>query len=104
MTQSPIGSPMLKARAPLVFDLPDIAWFDVQLMQKDIALALNTARELRVPLPSAAAADELLTVARASGYERRDIAALFEVLARMAGGESAKNTVVERALVGSDQD
>ena len=44
MTQSPIGSPMLKARADLVLDLPDEAWFDVGLMQKDIVLALDTAR------------------------------------------------------------
>ena len=85
MTQSPIGSPMLKARAALVLDLPDEAWFDIGLMQKDIVLALDTARQLRVPLPSAAAADELLTVARALGYEQRDIAALFEVLAQLAG-------------------
>ena len=104
MTQSPIGSPMLKARAALVLDLPEEAWFDVRLMQKDIVLALDTARQLCVPLLSTAAADESLTLARALGYERRDIAALFEVLARMAGGESAKNTVVERAVVGSDQD
>jgi 3-hydroxyisobutyrate dehydrogenase-like beta-hydroxyacid dehydrogenase len=87
MTQSAIGSPMLKARAALVLDLPDDAWFDVQLMQKDLVLALDTARQLRVPLPSAAAADELLTVARAFGYENRDIASLFEVLERMAGVE-----------------
>ena len=87
MTQSAIGSPMLKARAALVLDLPDDAWFDVQLMQKDLVLALDTARQLRVPLPSAAAADELLTVARAFGYEHRDIASLFEVLERMAGVE-----------------
>jgi 3-hydroxyisobutyrate dehydrogenase-like beta-hydroxyacid dehydrogenase len=83
MTQSPIGSPMLKARADLVLDPPDEAWFDVSLMQKDVALALDTGRDLRVPLPSAAAADTVLTVARASGYERRDIAALFEVLANL---------------------
>jgi len=83
MTNSPIGSPMLKARADLVLDLPDEAWFDVSLMQKDVALALDTGRELRVPLPSAEAADTVLTVARASGYERRDIAALFEVLAQL---------------------
>ncbi len=83
MTQSPIGSPMLKARAELVLDLPDEAWFDVSLMQKDIVLALEAARQLRVPLPSAAAADELLTLARAAGYEHRDIAALFEVLAKL---------------------
>jgi 3-hydroxyisobutyrate dehydrogenase-like beta-hydroxyacid dehydrogenase len=85
MTRSPIGSPMLKARAALVLDLPDEAWFDVGLMQKDIVLALDEARRLRVPLPSAAAADELLTVARALGYEHRDLAALFEVLGRIAG-------------------
>jgi 3-hydroxyisobutyrate dehydrogenase-like beta-hydroxyacid dehydrogenase len=71
MNQSAIGSPMLKARAPLVLDLPEDAWFDIGLMQKDVALALDTARQLHVPLPSAAAADELLSVARALGYERR---------------------------------
>jgi 3-hydroxyisobutyrate dehydrogenase-like beta-hydroxyacid dehydrogenase len=80
MTQSPIGSPMLKARAGLVLDLPDEAWFDMSLMQKDIVLALDTARELHVPLPSAGTADELLTLSRALGYEHRDIAALYEVL------------------------
>jgi 3-hydroxyisobutyrate dehydrogenase-like beta-hydroxyacid dehydrogenase len=88
MTESAIGSPMLKARAPLVLDLPDEAWFDIGLMQKDVVLALDTARQLHVPLPSAAVADELLTVARALGYERRDLAALFEVLDQLAGEPS----------------
>jgi 3-hydroxyisobutyrate dehydrogenase-like beta-hydroxyacid dehydrogenase len=83
MTESPNGSPMLKARAELVLDLPDDAWFDVGLMQKDIVLALDAARELSVPLPSAATADEVLTFARAAGYEHRDLASLFEVLAKL---------------------
>jgi len=87
MTQSAVGSPMLKARAGLVLDLPEDAWFDIGLMQKDVALALDTGRELRVPLPSAAAADTVLTVARGLGYERRDIAAIFEVLGHMSGGK-----------------
>jgi 3-hydroxyisobutyrate dehydrogenase-like beta-hydroxyacid dehydrogenase len=91
MTRSPIGSPMLKARAALLLDLPDEAWFDVGLMQKDVVLALDAARQLRVPLPSAAAADELLTVARALGYERRDLAALFEVLGRIAGDPTPRD-------------
>jgi len=85
MAESPIGSPMLKARADLVLDLPDEAWFDVDLLQKDVVLALDTARQLGVPLLSAAAADEVLTLARAAGYEHRDIAALFEVLAQLTG-------------------
>ena len=83
MTQSAIGSPMLKARADLILDLPDDAWFDVGLMQKDVVLALDTGRDLRVPLPSAAAADTVLTIARASGYERSDIAVLYDVLAQL---------------------
>jgi 3-hydroxyisobutyrate dehydrogenase-like beta-hydroxyacid dehydrogenase len=83
MTQSPIGSPMLKARAPLVLDLPDEAWFDVGLMQKDIVLALDAGRQLGVPLPAAAVADEMLTLARAAGYEHRDIAGLFELLVEL---------------------
>jgi 3-hydroxyisobutyrate dehydrogenase-like beta-hydroxyacid dehydrogenase len=84
MTQSPIGSPMLKARAPLLLDLPDEAWFNIGLMQKDIALALDAARQLPIPLPSAATADQMLTVARAMGYEKRDLAALFEVLGHVS--------------------
>jgi 3-hydroxyisobutyrate dehydrogenase-like beta-hydroxyacid dehydrogenase len=82
MTESPIGSPMLKARAPLVLDLPEDAWFDVRLMHKDIALALAMAGELDIGLPSAEVADEALTQAETLGYGGRDIAALYEVLAK----------------------
>jgi 3-hydroxyisobutyrate dehydrogenase-like beta-hydroxyacid dehydrogenase len=84
MAQSPIGSPMLRARAGLVLDLPDEAWFDIALMQKDVALALDTGRDLHVPLPSAAAADTALSIAQASGYGQRDIAALVTALADLA--------------------
>jgi 3-hydroxyisobutyrate dehydrogenase-like beta-hydroxyacid dehydrogenase len=85
MASSPIGSPMLKARLPLILELPDEAWFDVGLMQKDIVLALEAARELSVPLPSAAAADEILTLARAHGHEHHDLAALFQTLRQLVG-------------------
>ncbi len=82
MTGSAIGSPMLQARAPLVLDLPEQAWFDVRLMHKDIRLALDAAREARVPLPSASVADSMLGRAEEMGFAHRDIAGLFEVLAR----------------------
>ena len=90
MTQSAIGSPMLKARASIVVDPPEDAWFDIDFMQKDIELALETARQLNVPLPTAGRADEVLSVARKLGYERRDIAALFEVLQRMGDQEPSE--------------
>ena len=83
MTSSSIGSPMLKAREQLVLDLPEDAWFDIGFMRKDIELALEEARELGVPLPTAGCADEVLQTAGRLGYEHRDLAALFEVLKRM---------------------
>jgi 3-hydroxyisobutyrate dehydrogenase-like beta-hydroxyacid dehydrogenase len=85
MTESPIGSPMLKARVPMILDSSGEAWFDVDLMHKDIRLALQTADELHVPLPSAHAADEVLTRAAELGYGHRDIAALREVLKNSDG-------------------
>jgi 3-hydroxyisobutyrate dehydrogenase-like beta-hydroxyacid dehydrogenase len=84
MTDSAIGSPLLKGRAPLVVDPTGPVWFDIALMQKDLGLALDAARRLGVPLPTTAAANDLLTVARRLGYERRDIASVHEVLADVA--------------------
>src|SRR3954468_13400034 len=43
MSASSIGSPMLEARVPLLLDLPEDAWFDVELMQKDVRLARQAA-------------------------------------------------------------
>jgi len=91
MTQSPIGSPMLKARAPLVLDLPDDAWFDIGLMHKDIRLALSMAAELDIDLASAEAADQALTRAEELGYEHRDLAALFTVLEQSTSGHAAES-------------
>jgi 3-hydroxyisobutyrate dehydrogenase-like beta-hydroxyacid dehydrogenase len=82
-----IASPMLKYRGPFVLQEPQEAWFDVNMMQKDLLLALEAGRQQDVPLPTTAVANEFLTAARAMGMDKRDFAALFEVLARMAGIE-----------------
>jgi 3-hydroxyisobutyrate dehydrogenase-like beta-hydroxyacid dehydrogenase len=84
-TSSAIASPMVKYRGPFVLEQPDEAWFDVNMMQKDMLYALEAGRELDVPLPSTALANEYLTAARALGFEKRDFAALFDVLAQAAG-------------------
>jgi 3-hydroxyisobutyrate dehydrogenase-like beta-hydroxyacid dehydrogenase len=89
MVGSAIGSPMLQARAPLVLNLPEQAWFDVRLMHKDIRLALQAARESQIPLLASLAADRVLSRAEDMGYGHRDIAGLFEVLARSAAQRTA---------------
>jgi 3-hydroxyisobutyrate dehydrogenase len=84
MTESAVGSPMLKARVPLVLDKPDETWFDVELMHKDIRLARQAGEELGTALRTAAVADEILGAADQLGYGHRDIAALHEVLAKLS--------------------
>jgi 3-hydroxyisobutyrate dehydrogenase-like beta-hydroxyacid dehydrogenase len=84
---SVIASPMLQYRAPFAIDPPDYPWFPCTMMQKDMDLALQLGRELRVPLPVTAATQEVLTATQAFGYGGEDFAALFHGLARMAGFE-----------------
>jgi 3-hydroxyisobutyrate dehydrogenase-like beta-hydroxyacid dehydrogenase len=88
LLNSVIASPMVKYRGPFVLKMPDEAWFDVNMMQKDLLLALEMGRELNVPLPTTSMTNEMLTAARGMGLDKQDFAVLFEVLARMAGGKS----------------
>ncbi len=85
MMHSVIGSPMVQYRGPFVLKMPEEAWFDVNLMQKDMLLALELGRQVDVPLPTTAATNEMLTAARGMGLAKKDFAILFEVLARMSG-------------------
>ena len=85
LTNSAIASPMIKYRGPMVLKMPEQAWFNVNMMQKDMNLALELGRKLDVPLPTTAATNEFLTAARALGLEEQDFAILFEVLARLSG-------------------
>ncbi len=82
---SVIASPMVKYRGPFVLQMPDEAWFDVDMMQKDMTLALELGRQFDVPLPTTAVANEFLTAARGMGWAEQDFAVMFRVLARMAG-------------------
>jgi 3-hydroxyisobutyrate dehydrogenase-like beta-hydroxyacid dehydrogenase len=85
LTNSAIASPMIKYRGPFVLKMPPEAWFDVNMMQKDMLLALEMGRALDVPLPTTAVSNEFLTAARGMGFAKQDFAVVFEVLARMSG-------------------
>jgi 3-hydroxyisobutyrate dehydrogenase-like beta-hydroxyacid dehydrogenase len=85
LTASAIASPMIKYRGPFVLAMPAEAWFDVNMMQKDMLLALEMGRALDVPLPTTAVSNEFLSAARGMGFAKQDFAVMFDVLARMSG-------------------
>jgi 3-hydroxyisobutyrate dehydrogenase-like beta-hydroxyacid dehydrogenase len=85
MTGSAIASPMVQYRGPFVLGMPDEAWFDCNMMQKDMVLALDLGRELDVPLPTTATTNEFLTAARGLGLDHHDFAVVFDVLAQLSG-------------------
>ncbi len=85
MFNSVIASPMIKYRGAFVLEKPGEAWFDVNMMQKDMLLALELGRQFDVPLPTTAVTNELLTAARGLGLEKQDFAVLFDTLATLAG-------------------
>ncbi len=85
MLNSVIASPSLKYRVPFILDMPEEAWFNVNMMQKDMLLALEMGRNLNVPLPIVAASNEPLTAARAMGLDKKDFAIVYEVLAYISG-------------------
>jgi 3-hydroxyisobutyrate dehydrogenase-like beta-hydroxyacid dehydrogenase len=85
MRASPTTSQATANRLPFLSELPREPWFDVGMMQKDLELALERGRALGVPMPLTAAASQLLTACRGMGYQKEDFAALYYLLARLAG-------------------
>ena len=85
LLDSVIASPSLKYRMPFILNEPDEVWFDVNMMQKDMNLALEMGKQLNVPLPTVAVSNEFLTSARAMGLDKHDFFIVHKVLAKMAG-------------------
>ncbi|MEM9087957.1 MAG: NAD(P)-dependent oxidoreductase [Cyanobacteria bacterium P01_F01_bin.53] len=59
--------------------------FRVRLHQKDLVIALNTARELGLPLPMAAYVEQIENGLMAKGYGDEDISAIARIVRDMGG-------------------
>ena len=70
--------PELVATAPATRDYAP--GFTTDLMAKDLGLAVNAARELRVPVVVAPAAQQVLRLASSHGYGRKDFSSVYEFL------------------------
>src|SRR5918996_97483 len=81
MLNSVVSSPVLRYRGPLILEgaMPDEPPANVDLQQKDLLLALELGRRLGVPLPTAAACNELLNAARGTGIAEHDFVVVYDV-------------------------
>jgi 3-hydroxyisobutyrate dehydrogenase-like beta-hydroxyacid dehydrogenase len=87
MLRSVVASPVLGYRGPFILEgrMPEVAWADVTLQQKDALLALDHGRRMGIPMPMIAAANEMLNACRGLGIDRHDFVVVYEVYRRLAG-------------------
>ena len=86
LLNSVVASPALKYRFPMVLDMPEEPLFDVDMIQKDLNLALDAGAELKVPLPTTVITNQFLNAAQGMGLADKDFVILFDILRRLAGG------------------
>jgi 3-hydroxyisobutyrate dehydrogenase-like beta-hydroxyacid dehydrogenase len=80
LSNSAVASPFLKYKASQLLQPLGPAAFTVSMMQKDFTMALQMAREVGVPLPTTAVANEILTMARGLQLSDYDFAAVLNVI------------------------
>ena len=87
MLKSVVASPVLGYRGPFILEgkMPEIPLADVNLQQKDMLLVLELGRKLGVPVPLAAAANEMMNACRGLGIDHRDFVTAHEVYRRLGG-------------------
>jgi len=87
MLKSVVASPVMGYRGPFILDgrMPDKPLADVTLQQKDVLLALELAREMGMPAPTLAAANEIMNAARGLGVDHRDFVTVYDVYRTLGG-------------------
>jgi 3-hydroxyisobutyrate dehydrogenase/2-hydroxy-3-oxopropionate reductase len=87
LENSAAKSGLIAFKAPYVFDRNFSTNFSVKWMHKDIGLMLDSAEELKVPLPLTSLTQQLFRAAIAKGHGEEDICATIKVLEGIAGVE-----------------
>jgi 3-hydroxyisobutyrate dehydrogenase/2-hydroxy-3-oxopropionate reductase len=87
LDNSAAKSGLVSAKAPLVLRRAFAPAFSVKWMHKDIGLMLDSANELKVPVPLTALTHQMFQAAIAKGHGEEDICATIKVMEDWAGVE-----------------
>jgi 3-hydroxyisobutyrate dehydrogenase-like beta-hydroxyacid dehydrogenase len=87
MLNSVVASPVLGYRGPFILEgkMPAVPLADVTLQQKDMTLVLDLARRIGVPVPLAAAANQMMNTCRGMGLAHHDFVIAHEAYRRLGG-------------------
>jgi 3-hydroxyisobutyrate dehydrogenase-like beta-hydroxyacid dehydrogenase len=87
MLNSVAASPVLSYRGPFILEgkMPKVPLADVNLQQKDMLLVLELGRKLGMPVPLAAAANEMMNACRGLGLDHGDFVIAHEAYRRLGG-------------------
>lgn len=85
LNNSVLGSTFTRYKTPAYVNLDFTPTFTPPLLLKDFDLGYDAARELGVPMPVAAAAQQVVQALIGHGYTDVDFAALIELQARASG-------------------
>jgi len=84
---SMVRSGVVEYKAPFVLKRDFTPNFPLRLMRKDLRLALEAAKEVRVKLPGLETVEEIYDMATEDGHENLDYAATLTLLEKWAGVE-----------------
>jgi 3-hydroxyisobutyrate dehydrogenase/2-hydroxy-3-oxopropionate reductase len=87
LDNSAAKSGLINYKAPFVFRRDFKANFSTKWMDKDIGLAVESGKELGVPLPLTGLNRQLFQAAIASGFADEDMCSTIKLLEKMAGVE-----------------
>jgi 3-hydroxyisobutyrate dehydrogenase len=85
LNDSVMGSTFTRYKTPAYVNLDFKPTFTPALLLKDFNLGADAARELEVPMPVAAAAQQVVQALIGNGYTDVDFAALLELEAKASG-------------------
>ncbi len=87
MLKSVVASPVLGYRGPFILErkMPAVPLAAVTLQQKDMTLVLELGRKMGVPVPLAAAANEMMNACRGLGLGHHDFVIAHEAYRRLGG-------------------
>jgi 3-hydroxyisobutyrate dehydrogenase/2-hydroxy-3-oxopropionate reductase len=85
LNHSAARSGLIAFKAPYVFEGNFETNFSTKWMHKDVGLALESGKELGVPLPLTALTQQIFQAALSSGYGEEDMCSTIKVLEALAG-------------------